>query len=193
MGESKKLIRRVYCKEGRKSRFFKKSQAVWDERVDIICDGETREPKYAEYLFLRANPILRDGYKYEIDEALEREGWECAGGWFTYREKIPCSQLPECIAFKEAYQETYESIIEEAAKELLPSEQRLAIFADHPYTVSQFLEMVKKRFEELKKKMPKIEQKGTGFEQLREVDGFLVAQGFELYRVEWDEEDQEEV
>jgi len=41
--------------------------------------------------------------------------------------------------------------------------------------------MVKKKFEELKNEMPKIEIKGTGVQQLREIDRFLVAHGFELY------------
>ena len=196
MGESKKLVRRIYWKDGH-SEFFDESSGIWGERVVIIYDYKTKKPICTEYDFFRANPILREGDKcvdkYEIDKALKREGWSVGMGGLTYKENIPFSQLPECLAFKEAYQKTYEAIIEEAARDLPESEKHTAIYKDLDYTLSEFLEMVKKRFEELKKKMPKIEEKGTGFEQLREVDGFLVAQGFELYSVEWDEEDQEEV
>ena len=61
----------------------------------------------------------------------------------------------------------------------------------HSNALSQFLEMVKKKFEELKNEMPKIEIKGTGVQQLREIDRFLVAHGFELYEEVWGDETQE--
>ena len=179
-----KLVERVYWRTSR-SKFFDESSEVWDERVVIIYDYKTKRPICAEYDFFRANPILREGDKcvdkYEIDKALKREGWSVGMGGLTYRENIPLSQLPECRAFKEAYQETYEAIIEEAARDLPESEKHTAIRKDLDYTLSQFLEMVKKKFEELKKEMPKIEIKGTGVQQLREIDRFLVAHGFELY------------
>lgn len=192
MAKSEKQVRRIYWKDGH-SEFFGESSGIWGERVVICYDHKTKKPIRAEYLFLRANPILRDGYKYEIDEALEREGWGAAG-IIAYKENIPFSQLPECRAFKEAYQETYESIIKEAARDFPESEKHTAICKDLDYTVSQFLDMVKKKFEELKKKMPKIELKGTGLQQLREIDRFLGTQGFKLYNEEWeDEETQKEV
>jgi len=194
MEESKKLVQRIYWRKGR-SKFFDESSAVWDERVVIGYNDKTKEPEYIEYDFFRADPILKKGDKcvdkYEIEKALKREGWSVGMGRLTYKENIPLSQLPECMAFKEAYQETYESIIEEAKKRLPASEQHLAIYEDQPYTLSEFLKMVKEKFEELKKKMPRIEIRGTGLQQLREIDRFLGAQGFELYEEVWDEEDQE--
>jgi len=179
------------------SKFFDESSEVWDERVVIIYDYKTKRPICAEYDFFRANPILREGDKcvdkYEIDKALKREGWSVGMGGLTYKENISFSQLPECRAFKEAYQETYESIIEEAKNRLPTSEQHRAIYEDQSYTLSQFFKMVKEKFEELKGKMPRIEIRGTGLQQLREIHQFLRAQGFELYEEVWDEEDQEEV
>jgi len=181
MEESKKLVQRIYWKKGH-SKFFDESSAIWNERVVVRYNDNTKEPEDIEYLFFRVDPILKKGGKcadkYEIEEAIKREGWSVGMGRLTYKEHIPLSQLPECIAFKEAYQETYEAIIEEAARDLPESEKHTAIYKDLDYTLSEFLEMVKKKFEELKKKMPKIEQKESDLLQL---DRFLRAQGFELY------------
>jgi len=187
MEELEKVVRRIYLKKGHKSKYFDESSVVWDERIEIVCD-KMKKLKSIEYAFFRVDPILGDGYKYEIGEALEREGWGVGLLGLTYKENIPFSKLPECMAFKEAYKETYESIIEKAERRLPDSEQQRAIFTKHPYTISEFLEMVKEKFEELKKKMPKIEQKELDLLQL---DRFLRAQGFELYKEEWYEENQE--
>ena len=184
MEESKKLVQRIYWKKGH-SKFFDESSAIWNERVVVRYNDNTKEPEDIEYLFFRVDPILKKGGKcadkYEIEEAIKREGWSVGMGRLTYKEHIPLSQLPECIAFKEAYQETYESIIEEAKNRLPTSEQHRAIYEDQSYTLSQFFKMVKEKFEELKGKMPRIEIRGTGLQQLREIDRFLVAHGFELY------------
>ena len=147
---------------------------VRDSQIPYLRCGGTEKIKLkgdrADYYFFPHYPILKDGYKSEINKILEEKGWNI-GMDIIYKEDIPFSEVIECIMFAEVYRKAYEKIINESLKQI--NDIQLAVLADQPYTVSEFVELIDKELKELKK--------ATTINSKKELENFLEENGFVLY------------
>lgn len=80
--------------------------------------------------FFRPTPFLKDGYKEEMNEELEKRGWKIGLGGFTYSKGVGTSEALNRLGYLMAYTKAYEEVV--AGKPL----------ADVDLTISGFLDKV---------------------------------------------------
>ena len=108
----------------------------WEQSVEI--DGRKRTINYYAYIvypicevYDEAGKRVYDEYKNRISEGLEKRGWKGGMMGLLYKEKIPFTEILDCIAFVKAYRESYEFLTNIGGH-----------FIDVPIRAESFLELV---------------------------------------------------